>query len=69
MRQLQMAKALEEAAQANLHLVAYENITAEVLNGIEFTSKRYDSMLEKVITDFVFVNVVTYLGSVVRKSF
>uniref|UniRef100_A0AC34EZZ8 Methyltransferase type 11 domain-containing protein n=1 Tax=Panagrolaimus sp. ES5 TaxID=591445 RepID=A0AC34EZZ8_9BILA len=42
-----MARTLEEVAQAKLHLTSYENITAEVLNGIEFTSKRYDKMLEK----------------------
>lgn len=46
---------LEEATATGLKLVEYENITSGVLNGIEYTSRQYDKLFDKVRTTILFL--------------
>lgn len=43
-----MSVVLDEAIATGFQLVEYENITSGVLNGIEYTSRQYDKLFDKV---------------------
>ncbi|KAE9556412.1 hypothetical protein FO519_000297 [Halicephalobus sp. NKZ332] len=45
---VEMPVVLDQATSAGLDLVEYENITSGVLNGIEYTARKYDKLFDKI---------------------
>jgi len=44
----EMSVVLDQATSTGLELIEYENITSGVLNGIEYTARQYDKLLDKM---------------------